>query len=1073
MKRLDLDTRLVVATLVTALLAIPIAARAQTGTSVLQGNVLDAATKAPAADAVVTVTSPALQGEQVVVTDSSGFYRVPNLPPGTYTVRVEKDRYRPFERPGVQLRSDIALRLNIDLLPETLTGEEIAVVGRAPTIDVGSSSVTTTIDENMARRVPISRPGGKGSGVRSFESLAQAAPEAKADTYGTSVAGTTSPENRYLIDGLAVNNTAFGIGGTALSAEFIKEINIVTGGYLPEFGRATGGVLNVVTKSGSNEITGSAWSFASPGFLEGEGKFALQEGVAVATHPSRINLVMDVGADVGFPIIRDKLWMYVGIQASRTSFELRRSFWANQIEPVIDPATGMPKLRADGTPEMKARVDMQGRTIRDQIATDLPTTFDAVGNTMQAVTKLSWAPTANHAVSLTGIVAPSWSGGGALIGSGVFGIDPETGLSQIDPTQNTFLNGEFNSLANRFTNNAYDAMLKWTASSSGKRAVVDTTFGWHHESNSVLPTDGTRPGSGQGLAATSGVSYRRTPNFHSLGDFERIPPGLCDGPDASVKCPQQTYSTTSVGQISEVALNRYQLRSTLTLLGQGLGHHVVKVGGDFEFMQYGLLKAYAGGNLFRESTNGRRFDDFRNYGFLTGPDQAILLDKLESDTSTVGVGGFLQDSWAVMDKVTVNLGLRYDAQYIYNTNGDLGLALPNQIAPRAGFIWDPSQAGRTKLFGSYARYYQFVPLDMADRALSGDPSLQSRHDATKCDPRDVAQQKTTCTDDANRLVVGGPSDPNQKWIVTGGGATPVDPDLEPQSTDEIVLGAEWQALRDSRIGLTYTRRWMNEVIEDMSKDEATTYFLGNPGRGIASTFPKARRDYDAFTLFFTRSFYENWLAQASYTMSWLRGNYSGLFRPESGQLDPNINSDFDLESLLPNRDGYLPGDRRHQIKLFGAREFALGRRHGLMTGVGLRASSGDPTNTLGGHVIYGAREVYIVQRGTGERLPWQYSADVQLGYSFAMGDKSTLSIIVDVWNLLNFQAAVNRDEIFTRVDVIPLQEAVDPKNRAAIAARLKRSDGATFDTAQVNPNFGSPTAYQLPRIFRFGLRLTY
>jgi hypothetical protein len=1073
MKRLILGASLLTA-LTPSLVVFPSTAFAQTGTSVIQGNVSDAATKGPAADAVITVTSPAVQGEQVVVTDSSGFYRVPNLPPGTYTVRVEKDKYRPFERAAVQLRSDIALRVNIDLLPETVTGEEVSVVGRPPTIDVGSSSVSTTIDENLTRRVPIARPGGKGAGVRSFESLAQAAPEAKGDTYGTSVAGTTSPENRYLVDGLAVNNTAYGIGGTPLSAEFIKEVNIVTGGYLPEFGRATGGILNVVTKSGSNEIRGSAWSYATPGFLEGTGKFALQEGVAVATHPPTIDLVADVGADVGFPIVRDKLWLYTGVQASRQAYEVRRSFHQTQLEPVIDPATGMPMLRPDGTPVERARLDASMRPVRQEIDTGLQTEFPAIGNSVQAVAKLSWAPSTNHAVSVTGIAAPSWSGGGLGIGSGAFGVDPRTGVAQIDPANNNFLNGEYVSLARRYTNHAYDALAKWTASSSGKRAVVETTFGWHHETNDNLPSDGTRPGSGQGLAGISGVIFRRTrPTVHNLADFEMVPPGLCDGPNGALRCPITNYTTTSVGQINEVALDRYQLKSTLTMLGQALGHHVVKVGGDLEMMQYGLLKAYAGGNWYREATdgtNGPVYADYRNYGYLIGPDQPVFLDKMESETSTIGLGAFVQDSWSVLDKITVNLGLRYDGQYIYNSNGDLGMALPNQVAPRAGFIWDPTQTGQTKIFGSYARYYQFVPLDMADRALSGDPQIQSQHSSPPCDPRDPAQQKVGCQSDAGRVAIGDPSDPNQRWAVTGGGATPVDPDLKPQSSDEIVLGAEYQVLRDSRLGLSYTRRWMNNVIEDMSRDEATTYFIGNPGRGMALGFPEAKRNYDAFTLFFSRSFFESWLAQASYTLSWLRGNYSGLFRPESGQLDPNINSDFDLQSLLPNREGPLPGDRRHQIKVFGARDFTLGRLHHLLAGIGLRANSGDPTNLLGSHIIYGAREVYVLPRGSGERLPWNFSADVQVGYSLALSDKSTLSATIDVWNLLNFQAATNRDELYTRVDVLP----VDPSgDRAAALGRITRSNGTAFLPADKNPNFGNPTAYQPPRIVRFGLRLTY
>src|SRR6185436_3590725 len=110
---------------------------------------------------------------------------------------------------------------------------------------------------------------GKGGATRSFESLAEVAPGATPDRYGVSISGTTSPENQYVIDGLSVNNPAFGILGTQLPVEFVKEVNVITGGYMPEYGRATGGYLDVVTKSGGNELHGSVFSSISPGVLEG------------------------------------------------------------------------------------------------------------------------------------------------------------------------------------------------------------------------------------------------------------------------------------------------------------------------------------------------------------------------------------------------------------------------------------------------------------------------------------------------------------------------------------------------------------------------------------------------------------------------------------------------------------------------------------------------------------------------------------------------------------------------------------------------------------------------------------
>jgi hypothetical protein len=1022
------------------------------GLSVIQGNVFDAATKQPMADVVITVTSPALQGEQVVVTDGTGFYRVPSLPSGLYQVRAEKDTYRPYSRLEVQLRSDIALRINVELLPETLRAEEVTVVGRPPTIDVGSSSISTTVSNEMARRVPIARPTGKGAGVRSYESVAKVAPEAKDDDFGVSVAGTTSPENRYIIEGLAVNNTAYGIGSTPLSMEFVKEVNVVTGGYMPEYGRATGGVLNVVTKTGSNELHSSGWFTYTPGWSEGPAKSVVRAGSTVQGERPKVDVIADGGADIGLPIIKDRLWFYGGFQLSTTHYKDTRTFWKTEVD-----AAGKPQMDAAG----------------NQIRTQIPGTSQTVpesASAQQYILNLTGAPNQSNRLSYTMVFAPYRSGG-----VGKFGVDSQTGAPEIGAA---FVS-DLQALGHQFKSDTMDHILKWTLSSPNKRVVVDTTAGWHHEIYDAIPWDGSEPGSSSGLAGISAVSFRRTrPGLHPITDFVgNIPPGYCEpaGSPMAVMCPVTNWTTLAPGYIATSSFNRLQLRSVATIIAQGLGHHVIKAGFDMEMNEYNITKAYTGGNFFRESTGGTSWSDLRNYGYLTGPDQAVLLEKRLSDTKSWGLGGFAQDSWAVMDKVTVNVGLRYDAQLIYNTRGDLGLTLPNQVSPRLGFIWDPTYSGRAKVFGSYAKYFESVPLDLSDRALSGESGVSAVHDAKTCDPTNVSMQRTTCRDPGGLVTQGDPSDPNQKRVVVNGGATPVDPDIRPQATSEIVLGAEYQLIADSRVGVSYTKRWLNEVIEDMSRDEGTTVFLGNPGSGIASDFPKAKRNYDALTVYFSRNFYKNWLAQASYTLSFLKGNYAGLYRPETLQLDPNINSDFDLQSLLPNRDGWLPGDRRHQIKIFGAHDLALTPRNHLLTSAGLRGSSGEPANYLGSHALYGLDEVYLLPRGSGERLPWQFDADVSLGYSFAYGRGQTIDISMDVFNLFNFQAGTVRSERYTSAEVLPLTGG-KPSDLGTntMDTKVKTPDGSQFDPAKdKNPNFGNITAYQPPRIFRFSVRVNY
>src|SRR3954470_9795843 len=88
----------------------PLTSFAQQGAAVLVGIVIDTSTRQPLADVVATVTSPALQGEQTVVTDNAGLYRIPGLSPGVYTLRLDKEKFRPYVRDGITLRSDTTIR---------------------------------------------------------------------------------------------------------------------------------------------------------------------------------------------------------------------------------------------------------------------------------------------------------------------------------------------------------------------------------------------------------------------------------------------------------------------------------------------------------------------------------------------------------------------------------------------------------------------------------------------------------------------------------------------------------------------------------------------------------------------------------------------------------------------------------------------------------------------------------------------------------------------------------------------------------------------------------------------------
>jgi len=1023
-------------------------ALAQVGAAVLTGKVLDATNQAPVADVVVTVMSSALQGEQMAVTDATGSYRIPNLPPGDYTLRAEKESYKAYSRTGIALRADATIRFDPLMLPEAIK-EEVVVQAQAPTVDVGSTNVGISMTKETFKRIPITPPSGKGAGSKSFEGVAAVAPGANADMFGTSINGASSPENAYIIDGVSANSPTHGTLSVPMSYEFMGEVNVITAGYMPEYGRSTGGIVNAITKSGGNDFRATVWGDYTPGGLAANPKPV--EYLSTIQMTRKVNNIWDIGFDVGGPIQKDKLWFYVGFQYARTVYDLRRT-----LNRTYQPMGAPPG----------AYTEVPGTE----------TIYPATSKDYQALGKITYSVDPHHRLVLSLTATPTRSGG-LNDGSEEFSINPDTGLPDFAYLRGSVPQGTYSAMANQTKIDSYGAVLQYTADFNNKHVLWDTTVGWrnqyigNHAVDGSGPTDNRNPAT---IAGTPFVIFRRnTPSLHPITDFanyERpFDQSLCMG---DYRCDVPLYVAGGPGLalgLVDRYINRYQFKSVLSYFGEAAGHHVIKGGFDGEFLTWRNVRGWPGGRRYREATDGSSFNDYRAYGYLRAPDDAVILYNLDFTTKSVLLGGFVQDSWSVMDKVTVNIGGRYDAQLLYGPSGDLGLALANQWSPRLGVIYDPTQQGRMKIYGNYARLYESVPLDIADRSLSGEPGLSATYACNALDPN---QLRNVCGTDAARTRFGGSTtaSPDKKWFTTGAGLTPIDPNIKPQSSDEIVVGAQYDVIANMRAGIDYTRRWLNYVIEDMSRDEAQTYFLGNPGYGIASDFPKATRNYDAVTFSLQRAFRDNWQVNFSYTLSWLRGNIAGLFRPESGQLDPNINSDFDLRSMMANRQGPLAGDRRHQLKAFGSYEFELPNDMHLNLGGVLMARSGDPSNYLGAHPIYGQNEAYILPRGSGPRLPWMFSADARATYGIKFGEGRIVEVSLDVFNLFNFQAEVSRDQTYTSSDVLPIENGTT----ADLPGKIRHASSADpFLPSEVNPSFGRPAAYQPPRYFKFGLRTTF
>ena len=525
----------------------------QASTSVLTGNVVDSSTKAPVADVVVTATSPSLQGEQVVVTDSTGLYRVPQLPPGVYTLRFEKESYRPFSRAGIDVAADRTLRLNVELLPETAGTETVTVIGTPPTIDVGSSATGTTINQDFIRNLAVARPGGIGGANRSFDSLATTAPQANADYYGVGINGASSPENIYLIDGISVNNPGFGTLGTPLTAEFMDEVNVVTGGYMPEYGRTSGGAISAITKSGGNDFHGSVFGTFTPGSLTGPA------GVVAGSTPvvqgqRQLGNFGDVGGTLGGYIIKDRLWFFAGIQWAAQRYIYSRSFnrFINgQFEPIPDSTQ-----RRNGDER----------------------SYNYIG-------KLTYLINSDHRVSVTVTGTPTTGGG-----EGSLALRNRSN-NRAPFTSNYLTLGTFNSGYTRAKFDAIDVAGELNSSFIEKRLLFDLKLGWHHQSDSYLPGDGSglddinNPNVLAGTPQVRSPAGVPTPVYQLDADVPSSVRTACTAPGAS--CNVVRYYTGGAGALLETLdFDSYQARGVLTFLVNAAGHHVVKAGFDGQINKY-------------------------------------------------------------------------------------------------------------------------------------------------------------------------------------------------------------------------------------------------------------------------------------------------------------------------------------------------------------------------------------------------------------------------------------------------------------------------------------------------------
>lgn len=893
--------------------------------------------------ATVEVRSPSLQGARVAASDSQGAYRFSVLPPGDYTASFSLSGFATETKTGVVV--NLGKESALDVTLRASAAQQIEVTAEAPLLDARSNEVGTSITTRQIENLPTGR---------NYSSVAQITPgvssDANPENKGQSsitVYGSAGNENGYYIDGLNTTGVEYGFQGKELNFEFVQEVDVKTGGYEAEYGRSTGGIISVITKSGGNDYHGDVFGYTDKDSLQANPKEIVSTGGTTQGFTKD-----DYGADVGGFIIRDRFWFFGAY---------------DRVKNTID--NSLPS----GPREGQIVSSRSGRSLGAfKLTLTVPHDQTLVGSFFQD---------------------PRSDTGAINDGSHSLNGDPLTYLGRQE-------------FGGRDYGLHYDAVYHsaWVLSAQLSR---------HREQNSVGPEG----------AEGDIIQYR----------------------DAG----KDFFQTGGFGLIQQKRFNR---KFSGASLSRFLTHHDVKGGLEYEQEEAEVTKRMSGGqqvDVFGNAANPSR--PIYRHSYWTSPDATVgnaPVGQLSASPRHKNTTAFLQDRWSILPNLTANIGVRWDRQQIIDAAGTQQINLRKDYAPRLGFSWDPANDHKSRVFGSYGKYYEQIPMDLVIRSFS----FERQPRIVNYDPKSTSPNPSAESD------YGTPS------AILGGFTEPSDPNLKNQYANEILLGAEREVFTNVSFGIKGIYRDYGNVIEDFLCADDGTYCIGNPGRGIMKEIftldysktiaaPRPVRIYRAVQLDATRRFANNWQGMASYIYSRLEGNYDGEFAPFTNVgADPNISAAYDYYDFFTNGSdltritnrGPLSNDRRNQFKFSGT-YFSPFK---LSVGVSGFWRSGTPLTRYGYSDAYGRYEFFLTRRGSEGRSPSNYDVDLHLGYPLKAGP-ATVNLLLDVFNLFNAQRPVLLDERWG----------------------FEEADNAS--PTPVNPNYGKAVLRTPPTSARLGVRLSF
>ena len=1049
-------------------------------------------------------------GSRTVTTDERGIALFGGVIPGLWTIRAEVAGFKAAEAKDVDVRINVRTPVILVMEPGDVT-QVVEVSAAAIAIDPTSTNLTASHNDTLYNTIPIGRNLTNtfylGVGVNDGGGTGFANP---------SISGGSGLENLYVLDGVNITNTGFGAYGTyhrvfgpigsGVTTSFIQEVQVTTGGFEANYGQALGGVINVTTKSGSNDWHGAVYVYVDPETLSVGRRQINDFRLASGTEVHAVD-EYDFGVEAGGYIMKDRL------------------FWFGSFNPVL------------------RRVEMAA-----------PSGFPYAGDCVAGVTAGICHPlghidsrrrTMNYAMKLTGVINPNhtveatwygdpsiWSFGpttGATRGEGGRGMVGTPTIVGGAVTPRDFSRLDFSGLnwAIRY-NGSFSP--KWVLNAhiaqAHNRFAEERFFndyGITDRTGAVTGNPGIPIGQGgigffENYKADTKQFYLNSAHQYKLIGPHEIQVGFQfetaawdvlarrSGPDFPVPTDPITLAAGVAGLPTAGATGTARPcleRTGLADCGAGLPVFA-RPGGQLPSAYYFQIS--------RGAFAGSLVDTRTRYGAL-----------------------YASDTWSITDRINIKLGLRWEQE---NMNGPATCvesvnvptchyAFTGNWAPRLGVTVDPMGNRKSKAYLHFGRIFERIPLDLAQRSLGSEASyLTMIYGATSINPFTgepvfnpnggsvylPAFAAINCPAGTAAVLctsTGGVREPNP--FLTGNFGTLIFPGTKQQFLDEFVLGYEQELPHGFFVRTRYLDRRIKRIVEDTSPltveaanfglnqqyvianvntnadlgtnpacgalalpgqtvfsgciaspgpdalfgtDDDIYSFLANPLAGLAipdgipDGFPNPARNHQAVEGSPERPPRDNWQMFINWRIAKLFGNFEGSFRNDNGQEDPNISSLYDFTGSVRLAEqfqaGPLPTDRLHIVNFYGSYMINSGWANNLNIGGNLRVESGSPISKFLHHPAYfNAGEIPSGGRGSQGKTRVQGVFDLHFDYPWKITERFTLRGALDFFNLFNAERITSVDQF------------------------------AEIGGGGVNPDFLTPVAFQRPFHTRFALRFEW